>query len=254
MKKHWRCLACLAAAMTGMMTIPAWGAKEMGTRSDSWQVEKLKGADQADQLILAVGHGSGPEVTVAYYVREDGKEAGPGVSGGSWVKQFEVESVYGRNGASKEKREGDGKTPEGIFGLTMAFGILPSPGSVLAYHQIQEGDFWVDDVDSSYYNRLVNVKETGRHWKSGENMIAQAPYYDYGLALDFNKECTPGAGSAIFIHCEDAQSGTEKKKTGSAGCIRLPKEQMKLLVQKADAKTKVIIVSDASGLPYEQDR
>ena len=47
--------------------------------------------------------------------------------------------VYGRNGASTEKKEGDGKTPEGTFGITMVFGLLESPGSILPYHRLKLG-------------------------------------------------------------------------------------------------------------------
>ena len=35
----------------------------------------------------------------------------------------------------------------------------------------------------------------------GENLIKATPYYNYALNLDYNKERTPSAGSAIFLHC-----------------------------------------------------
>lgn len=74
-------------------------------------------------------------------------------------------------------------------------------------------------------------------------MASASPYYDYGLALDYNKECVPGKGSAIFLHCF-----TASPDSGSAGCIRLPESRMRELVQSATERTKVVIAADLSQL------
>ena len=76
----------------------------------------------------------------------------------------------------------------------MAFGIQADPGSMLPYHQLQDSDYWVDDPDSIYYNQLVNIQETGQAWTSAEHMAAVSPEYNYGLALDYNKDLCQGLG------------------------------------------------------------
>ncbi len=54
-----------------------------------------------------------------------------------------------------EKKEGDGKTPSGIYPLGPAFGYASSMDTGLAYRQATDNDFWVDDVRSLQYNQWV---------------------------------------------------------------------------------------------------
>ena len=46
--------------------------------------------------------------------------------------------IVGRNGITDQKTEGDGSTPSGTYGFTMAFGLRENPGSVLPYHKINK--------------------------------------------------------------------------------------------------------------------
>ena len=39
-----------------------------------------------------------------------------------------------------------------------------------------------------------NTKQVQKDWNSAEDLMAQAPQYNYGLVLDYNSECTPGKG------------------------------------------------------------
>lgn len=206
-------------------------------------VGNLKAAGDAKQLILVEASGL-EQVKVSYYVKQS-SEKGPGMKN-SWTEVFTVPGVYGKNGGTADKKEGDGKTPLGTYQFTMAFGLKEDPGSVLDYHEIKSGDYWVDDPESIYYNKLVNTGEIKKAWNSAEDMSAAAPFYNYGLVLNYNTECVPGKGSAIFMHC--TQSAAD---TGSAGCIRIPEERMKQLVQSVDGKTNIVIVSDLSQLEYK---
>ncbi len=162
---------------------------------------------------------------------------------GVWSENWSVGGICGKTGISEEKKEGDKKTPEGKFSATMNFGIKKDPGSILPYHKVKKGDFWVDDSESKFYNKLVNTSTTKKEWNSAENMIRQAPYYNYGIVLDYNKDCVPYKGSAVFIHCTKTD-----KDTYSAGCIRISEEYMKKLISGIDKDTKIIIVSDEDKL------
>ena len=249
MKRNWKKF-CLAVGIGFIYLIIGSGsclAQEQQTQILQTQVQSQEKtwehiiAPETSQVIL-VTETEGAEVTVAYYRKEENRK-GPGETETVWNQSFEVSGLCGHGGITKEKREGDGKTPAGVFGISMAFGILEDPGSVLPYHQLQDRDYWVDDPDSIYYNQLVNIQETGQAWTSAEHMAAVSPEYNYGLALDYNKECVPGAGSAIFIHCEKPE-----KDNGSQGCIRIPEEQMKLLIQSVDETCQVVIGKEFTGV------
>ena len=154
-----------------------------------------------------------------------------------------VNGIAGTNGISLEKAEGDRKTPEGVFNATLSFGLKDNPGSILEYRKIADGDYWVDDSNSVYYNKWVNIGNVKKDWNSAEDLKAAYPLYNYVLALNYNAECTPGKGSAIFIHCTATDNDTS-----SAGCIRIPEEYMKKLIQSVDVNTKIVIIENVDKL------
>ncbi|MDO4788653.1 MAG: L,D-transpeptidase family protein [Johnsonella sp.] len=203
------------------------------------QSEEKKEGDKGeeaviDHIVVICGHSDNKnKVTVNDYTK---------AQDGSWKKNWAVNGICGSNGISSEKKEGDKKTPEGFFAPTLTFGIKDDPGSGMHYHKIRRGDLWVDDPESPYYNRMVNASETPKNWNSAENMIEEAPYYHYGIALDYNSDGVPYKGSAIFIHC----TKTDQDKY-SAGCIRIPEEYMKTLIRSSDQNTRFFIMSDAKA-------
>ena len=201
-------------------------------------VEKLAVSKTANHIVLVVGHKNNKnnknKVTVNDYVRS---------SDGSWKKNWYVNGIAGTNGISLEKVEGDRKTPEGVFNATLAFGLKDNPGSILEYRKIADGDYWVDDSNSVYYNKWVNIGNVKKDWNSAEDLKAAYPLYNYVLALNYNAECTPGKGSAIFIHCTATDNDTS-----SAGCIRIPEEYMKKLTQSVDENTKIVIIENVDKL------
>src|SRR5438270_6411798 len=58
--------------------------------------------------------------------------------------------TIGKNGfaAPGEKKEGDGRTPSGVYKIGMAFGYERSIDTKLDYKGVAPDDFWVDDPDS----------------------------------------------------------------------------------------------------------
>ena len=242
--------ALLAAASLGMTSLAAGRAKDSGSAGTGGPgaVEKpsaaavqdgeiipgnLEAAGQADQLVVVVGTG-GCNADVSYY-KKDGN--------GSWGLAWKEAGIVGRTGITWDKAEGDGKTPAGTYRFTIPFGLKEDPGAILPYHRIVQGDFWVDDPASAHYNRLVNTRDTAKDWKSAENLPASYPVYNYALALNYNEECVPGKGSAIFLHCF-----TANPDNGSAGCIRLPEERAKELVQSVTENTRIVIVPELGQL------
>ena len=71
---------------------------------------------------------------------------------------------YVGSGGVGETTEWNRKTPRGQFSFTYAFGILPNPGTELSYTQVDDTYYWVDDVNSRYYNQFVTTKTTPKAW------------------------------------------------------------------------------------------
>lgn len=250
MKKIGR-LAVLAAAgimvLTGNMAAYAQTGpgvektvtKEARVNESGIDIARLEAAKDVDKVIVVVGTGmDSARIDAAYFTKSED---------GSWNEEFYVPGYCGYNGMATEKREGDRRTPVGTYRFTRAFGILGDPGSILPYKVLDQYDYWVDDSSSEYYNQMVSAKTTPVTWRSAEHLIKVNPCYNYSLALDYNAECVPGKGSAIFLH------GLHPTKTWTEGCIAIPEENMKSLIQQVDADTKIVIVSEASQLEYIEE-
>jgi L,D-peptidoglycan transpeptidase YkuD (ErfK/YbiS/YcfS/YnhG family) len=143
-----------------------------------------------------------------------------------WARIWDcAEAVVGRAGfaAPGAKREGDGRSPSGIFGISLAFGYAATAETALPYRACTAADLWVDDPDSPDYNRWVTAPHPAR---SAERMRRDDALYEFGLVLDYNRDpVVPGAGSAIFVHVRDERGG------GTAGCLALPRGELCTLLR-----------------------
>lgn len=134
-------------------------------------------------------------------------------------KIFETEVFLGRNGVTINKKEGDLKTPIGTFNLGIVFGMHDIQKELkIPYIQINKDLYWVDDVNSRYYNQLVDIQKISKDWKSAEHLSDYPRQYEYAMEIKTNPENIPGNGSAIFLHC------SVQKPT--AGCVAIEKEKM----------------------------
>lgn len=225
--KKFLAMAVTVASLTAFIPVNTFAAE--------LPVTKLKVSKEAEHIVLICGHKSNKnKVTVNDYLKD---------SNGNWYRNWQVGGVCGMNGISTSKVEGDKKTPEGVFSPTISFGLKDNPGSKLDYHKIVEGDYWVDDSNSPYYNKLVNTNTTAKNWNSAEDMLGATPYYNYAISLDYNIDAVPNKGSAVFIHCTK-----DLTDTYSAGCIRIPEEYMIKLVNSVDSKTKIVILENVDKL------
>ncbi len=128
----------------------------------------------------------------------------------------------GRNGLSPNRREGDGTTPTGTYGIgrTM-YGIAPNPGVRYRYRRIVCGDYWVEDPSSPSYNRFRHVEcgTTPPFRVTGERLWQAKTAYRHLAVVEFNMNpVVPGRGSGIFLH---ATTGGPTN-----GCISLPVAQL----------------------------
>lgn len=187
-------------------------------------------AEEINQLICVIGNG-GSDCTVSFHVKD---------SEGKWFEQFSIDGDNGSKGISYDKREGDLKTPAGLYSLSFAFGIKSDPGALLSYRKITENDYWIADVNSPNYNTWVN-SEGVPEASDFEHLIEHNPSYTYALNIDYNVQRTPGLGSAIFLHCYNGKGRT-------TGCIAISEKYMKLLIQELDSSAMILIVPKSEDL------
>lgn len=154
-------------------------------------------------------------------------------SGEDYHSIIKCDAYIGENGATENKREGDLKTPIGIFSLGQAFGRKPDPGCTGSYLKVSEDDYWVDDPESIYYNRLVKKSDTEGKWSSAEHLIDCVGAYEYAVSINQNSSAIPGNGSAVFLHCDTAR--------GTAGCVAIPEEKMAEVLKHLHEDTMIII-------------
>lgn len=131
-----------------------------------------------------------------------------------------VPGVLGRNGTAPIAYEGDQTTPLGYYALGPAYGRAAREDTGLEYHQIEKEDYFVDDPDSKYYNRLYKTEYHDKDWKTAEGMYELLNYYYYCIYVQYNTDpIIPGYGSVIFIHVRDGDPDT-------SGCVGLEEEIM----------------------------
>ena len=92
------------------------------------------------------------------------------------------------------------RTPAGTFDLTEAFGRAADPGTVLPYRMIDGDDWWVSDPASPLYSSYAECEPGPFSEAAGEDLHAAGAIYDHAVVIDHNREGTPGAGPAFFLH------------------------------------------------------
>lgn len=158
-----------------------------------------------------------------------------------YIRILKAQALIGRNGITKNKKEGDGKTPSGTYNLGIAFGTQKRENirldRAISYIEINDNLYWVDDVNSKYYNKLIEIldtqKDTDKDWQSAEHLIDYPVEYKYAIEIKANHNNVKGKGSAIFLHCSN------KKPT--SGCIAISKRKMKRVLKLVKKDTIIII-------------
>ena len=153
-------------------------------------------------------------------------------------KNFYFKCAIGKKGTTINKKEGDKKTPKGLFKLGNLYfrkDRLNKPITKLRCIPIKKGMGWCDDVNSrKNYNKLIDIKKNNniKH----EKMYRKDNIYDLVIPIKFNfKKTKLGKGSAIFIHLT-------KNFKPTAGCIALKTSDLLILIRLINNKTKIRII------------
>jgi zinc D-Ala-D-Ala dipeptidase len=159
-----------------------------------------------------------------------------GKNGMAWDDHFSARSM---NADVPIKREGDGRSPAGFFRISHSFGFAPKITSGEFYLPITPTTECVDDVNSKYYNQIVDrIKSKDVDWNSSEKM-RQVDGYRYGGVVAYNDPATAVRGSCIFLHVWSAPG------TGTAGCTAMTEAEAQKLLPWLDDKTVLVQMPNA---------
>lgn len=144
------------------------------------------------------------------------------------------------DGESPRKREGDGKSPAGIFPIGQAFGFAPADSMAwmrLPYLPLGSGTECVDDTASVHYNQVVErTAVAGVDWRSSERM-RQIGQYRLGAIIAYNASPpAKGRGSCIFLHVWAGPRST------TSGCTALDERALRELVAWLDPRSAPVLV------------
>jgi len=195
------------APSTSSAPAPSASAPAPGATLAAPQLTRAGSAGQAI-VVTAPGYGANTATLTAYDRTADG-----------WEKAYGPYAArVGYNGFAPpdEKREGDGRTPSGVYGFDFFFGVNANPGVKFPYRQVTQSIVWVDDPKSPLYNQWVNQDE--QNPGADPEPMYQPLAYQHGAVIAYNSARTPGLGSAIFLHA--AIGGA------TAGCVSLPVAQL----------------------------
>ena len=138
------------------------------------------------------------------------------------------------------KREGDKRTPAGIFRVAGPFGFEPS--KLKGYTRLSPGrSFCVDDPTSLLYGKIVDKSLTNKSVKSSEDMSA-VPGLKRGMIVDYPARRGAKAGSCIFLHVWDGDSAGTKAR------IAMPEDRLAVLQNwSVQGFTAIAIVSEEAA-------
>ncbi|MEM9932942.1 MAG: hypothetical protein AAF824_04985 [Bacteroidota bacterium] len=126
------------------------------------------------------------------------------------------------------KKEGDKRSPAGVFDLPLAFGYAEKASADfvdIEYVHVSSYIQCIEDISSAYYNQIVPDSLPDADWDSSDRMLRKDDLYEWGVLVGHNyPRPTPGGGSCIFLHVwRDAEHGT-------LGCTAMDKSFLKDLL------------------------
>jgi L,D-peptidoglycan transpeptidase YkuD (ErfK/YbiS/YcfS/YnhG family) len=138
-------------------------------------------------------------------------------SNGRYVQVSGPFNAYvGENGIGPT-REGLGRTPDGVFTLTQAFGNQANNGTKLPYFRAGIDDWWDENPATPLYNH--HVKSTVSPGGDSENLYDAGNAYAHAVVINYNENpVVTGAGSGFFLHVSFG-APTE-------GCVAIPENEL----------------------------
>jgi len=105
------------------------------------------------------------------------------------------------------KREGDLRSPAGVFDIGEAFGYAASVDTAMTYLALSATDYCVDVSGSPQYNRIVDATVVGEKAVAGSTEPMRRDIhvhgdqrYKQGFVIEHNAQQRAQGGSCIFAH------------------------------------------------------
>ena len=152
------------------------------------------------------------------------------------IDDFYFKCCIGKKGLTFKKKEGDQKTPKGIFEIENLYyrkDRIKKPKTSLRCVEIKKDMGWCDDVNfEKKYNKLFKIDNKTNH----EKLKRKDHKYDLLIPIKYNfLKPIKGLGSCIFLHLT-----TDYKQT--TGCIALKKKDFLIMLRLIGKNTKIKIL------------
>lgn len=213
----------------------------------------------ARQLITGVvADWDATRVTLRRWRREDGAWRADGEPWQGVIGKTGAAWGHGLHGAGAPegrggpiKREGDGKSPAGVFELRGAYGYAAKAprNTLLPYAQLTADWQCIDDPGSRHYTQLVDLSRgIVVDWTSAEQMRRADALYTWVIDVAHNRSATPGAGSCIFFHVWRGPSSP------TVGCTAMAERALTALMRGLDPAAVYVLLPraeyDAFAAPW----
>ena len=152
------------------------------------------------------------------------------------IDEFKFKCCIGKKGLAINKKEGDKKTPKGIFSIENLYfrkDRIKKPSTLLKCIKIKKNMGWCNDINfPEKYNKLFKIKTKIKH----EKLMRKDNKYDLFIPIKYNyKKPIIGLGSCIFIHLTRNYKPT-------AGCIAIKKKDFLIMLKLIGRNTKIKIL------------
>ena len=201
----------------------------------------------AQQVVVVIAPSwDAPQARLQAFERVDGHwqpqaesfDVALGRSGSAWGQGLHPAQPDGL-----QKREGDGRSPAGVFRIGDAFGYAHHARTGLNYQAMQRTSYCIDVPASPLYNRIVDADTVGTTAVEGSTEPMRLDLhnkgdirYREGFVIEHNAQNVSGAGSCIFAHLR--RSAGE----ATAGCTAMEPENMERLLAWLDSRKQPMFV------------
>ncbi len=222
-------LKVLAIALLAVLPLAAF---ELPSNSNQCLVGTADGWDSSNVTLTLYGKTGGvwKPVTAPWKGRL-------GKSGLVWGK-----GIHPVPSGAATKREGDNRSPAGVFAIGGAWGyeasIRKQPSQL--YRQVTPRDLWVEDPASPQYNKNVILDhDPATPWEKKQQMKQDDAAHSLKLFIAHNAppHVTPNAGSSIFFHIWRREGAAP-----TAGCTTMPKPKLQSLIAQIDPAKRPLYV------------
>ena len=151
------------------------------------------------------------------------------------IDEFKFRCCIGKKGTTKNKKEGDKKTPKGNFKIENLYfrkDRIHKPETLIKCVEIENNMGWCDDINSpKKYNRLVKLDNKSKC----EKLKRKDHKYDLLIPIKYNFDRPINRiGSCIFLHLT-------KNYKPTAGCVALNKKDFLIMLKLINTRTKIKI-------------